>query len=265
MILLGYMPVTKLECIENAKERQKCTYRLFHYCLLNMLGSLQDAGHHGVEMVCGDRQVWHCYPIFADFPEQCLVAGCQENLCPVCKILPTEQGEPSVCPHRTPHETLRALKTYNTDKKSEIYKALSLRPLAEPFWSKLPHVNIFECFTPDLLHQLHKGVFKDHLVKWCMEAAVTYSNPKEIDKRFKCMPHHPSIRHFKKGISAIAQWTGKEIKEIERVFVSLLFGAVPPEVTQVARAIVDFIYYASFSSHLTETIRRLQDALETFH
>ncbi|KAF8486519.1 hypothetical protein JB92DRAFT_3258522, partial [Gautieria morchelliformis] len=33
----------------------------------------------------------------------------------------------------------------------------------------------------------------------------------------------------------------------------------------VARAVIDFIYYASFASHSTETLRRLQDALDTFH
>ncbi|KAG1720298.1 hypothetical protein EDB19DRAFT_1930564 [Suillus lakei] len=37
----------------------------------------------------------------------------------------------------------------------------------------------------------------------------------------------PGLRHFKKGISTVKQWTGCEHKEMQRVFISLLTGAVP--------------------------------------
>jgi len=52
---------------------------------------------------------------------------------------------------------------------------------------------------------------------------------------------------------------------MEKVFGSLIWGAVHPDVSAVARAILDFIYYASYPSHSTETLWRLQDALDTFH
>ncbi|KAF8574595.1 hypothetical protein K439DRAFT_1655621 [Ramaria rubella] len=90
--------------------------------------------------------------------------------------------------------------------------------ILQPFWEGLPHCNIFQCFTSDILHQLHKGVFKDHLVAWCMSLATK----PEIDACFQAQPTHPSLRHFKKGISTISQWSGTEYKNMEKVFMGLI-------------------------------------------
>ena len=38
--------------------------------------------------------------------------------------------------------------------------------LFQPFTYGFPHANIHELLSPDLLHQVIKGVFKDHLVLW---------------------------------------------------------------------------------------------------
>lgn len=36
----------------------------------------------------------------------------------------------------------------------------------QPYTSYFPRADIYELISPDLLHQLIKGVFKDHLVDW---------------------------------------------------------------------------------------------------
>jgi len=65
---------------------------------------------------------------------------------------------------------------------------LSLR---QPFTENFPRANIYELITPDLLHQLIKGVFKDHLVDWvCQYLEQEHGKAKansildEIDRRF---------------------------------------------------------------------------------
>ncbi|THH00132.1 hypothetical protein EW145_g7134 [Phellinidium pouzarii] len=118
-----------------------------------------------------------------------------------------------------------------------------LRPMYPPFWADLPHCNIFAAITPDLLHQLHKGVFKDHL----------------------CVPAFTGLRQFKKGITSITQWTGKEHKQMQRVFVALVSGCIPAWLLRITRALVDFIFYARFQSHTTNSLHAMQAALNLFH
>ena len=35
-----------------------------------------------------------------------------------------------------------------------------------PFTNDFPRADIYELIAPDLLHQIIKGTFKDHLVEW---------------------------------------------------------------------------------------------------
>lgn len=39
-------------------------------------------------------------------------------------------------------------------------------PPNQPFTAEFPRANIHELISPDLLHQIIKGTFKDHLVTW---------------------------------------------------------------------------------------------------
>lgn len=51
---------------------------------------------------------------------------------------------------------------------------------AQPFTNYFPRGDIHELLTPDLLHQLIKGTFKDHLVDWVTEY-VRLSSDSEAD------------------------------------------------------------------------------------
>lgn len=232
-----------------------------------LLEPLVSAGKNGVDMVCADGFIRTAYPILAayiaDYPEQCLVACCQENCCPTCTVVPKQRGGYETCSVlRDPDKTLDALDSESGGMRLEYFKVHKLRHV-DPFWCDLPHCNIFTCFTLDLLHQLHKGVFKGHLVSWA--TAAMSGGEAEVDARFRAMSLHPDLRHFKKGISLTSQWTGTEHKNMEKVFLGVLAGATNPRVVLAARGILDFIYYAHFGSHTDESLKYLDAAWLMFH
>jgi hypothetical protein len=63
------------------------------------------------------------------------------------------------------------------------------------------------------------------------------------------------------------QWTGAEHKQMQRIFIALMAGApnVDDRVLTVVCALTDFIYYAQFQLHTSDTLDAMQSCLDTFH
>ncbi|KAJ7776026.1 hypothetical protein DFH07DRAFT_983220 [Mycena maculata] len=263
--LLGYIPVTKLE-IFLKKNRATNAHQLFHNCMKVMLGPLKAAGRDGVKMDCADGFVRMIFPILsayiADYPEQCLVACCRENSCPRCLVHPAKRGDPVNSTLRDPDETLRVLSDRSKGEFPVEFVDQNLRPI-NPFWADFPHCDIFSCMTPDILHELHNGAFGDHIVKW--STAAVEGKDDEIDHRFRAMTPHPTLRHFKRGISLTSQWMGNERKNTENVFLGVLAKATDPAVQRAVRGILDFISYAHFEIHCDESLAKLDAAWQAFH
>ncbi|KAG2035181.1 hypothetical protein BDR03DRAFT_868625, partial [Suillus americanus] len=75
------------------------------------------------------------------------------------------------------------------------------------------HKNVHLSITPDILHQLYQGVVK-HLIHWCS----SLMSEQELDDRIRCLPPCFGVHHFKKGWSELSQVSGKERKDMARIF-----------------------------------------------
>ncbi|KAI6130825.1 hypothetical protein EV401DRAFT_2054208 [Pisolithus croceorrhizus] len=229
-LLIGYLPVSKLECFHK-KSWSLVGHHLFHHAMSLLLHPLVDSGLQGREMICANGYL--CRQCLNTLPT------------PHCLVQSNQHGDLEECMCRRMADMLKTLKKFN----------------AKGLHAELPFTDIFTCLTPNILHQLHKGIFHDHLLQWC----ISIIGKKEIDAHFQAMTQYPCLRHFKKGISSVLQWTGTEHKEMERVFVGLLASAVNDHVLVVAHSLLDFIYYAQLQQHMDTTLTAMEESLKTFH
>jgi hypothetical protein len=262
-MLIGYLPVPKLSAFKPGSHSDASS-NVFHHCMDEILEPLKEAGKSGVTMACADGYARHCFPVMAayiaDNPEQCLVACCKTSRCFQCKISTNQRGdhtrgEPR--DHRRTADDLHSRVFMNTTTKE--YEQDGLNAVGKPFWADLPHADIFKCLTPDLLHQIHRGVFKDHLLQWCQ----TILGTAEFDRRYAAMPSHSNVRHFE-SISGLSQTNGTEHKNMEKVFVGVVEGS-DPRVVRAAAAMMDFVHFASLPAHTDATLLQLDNALRRFH
>ena len=112
----------------------------------------------------------------------------------------------------------------------------------QPYMTYFPRADIHELITLDLLHQVIKGVFKDHLVTWvakyldhCHRTASMECVLNEINRRsvtypiictllikhvYRCriglVPPFPGLHQFKEGWH-FNQWTSDDLKALMKV------------------------------------------------
>ncbi|KAG8724614.1 hypothetical protein FRC09_016584 [Ceratobasidium sp. 395] len=266
-VILGYLPVDRCKDIADKNLRRKIRGELLHRSLEAIMEPLKSASKDGVPMWCADGRLRRVYLILAayvgDWPEQNDVCCTVQSGCPVCQQPFDGRGSGRRDVPLRDHATMAAaFQRYKDSGNAAELKRSKLRPCV-PFWLDLPHVDFPSCITPDILHQLHKGIFKDYVAVWTEDLL----GEKTLDARFMAMPQAKDLRHFNKGITNVSQWTGRETKEMAKQFLPIIADDpnVPGEFVELVRALLDFLYLAQ-SAELTEVeLTQMDEALDSFH
>lgn len=270
LMLLGYIPTTKLEHIDNKSARRRALANLFHACMQKILAPIETYGKTGIPMVTGDG-IWHrCHPILAtfigDYPEQSLVACTYNQRCPKCTVPRDELKSATTYPLRDPKAALSVYAHSDGDPTTfhAACRSAGLKPTYHPFWQHLPFTDIFLSITPDILHQIHQGVAK-HLIGWLKRI-----RSEDIDARCRRLPPNHNARHFYKGIMGLSRPTGREHKDVCRILLGVavdlpLPGNQTARLNKAIRALLDFIYLSQYPVHTSQSLNALDAALCRFH
>ncbi|KAI9441968.1 hypothetical protein BJY52DRAFT_1206842 [Lactarius psammicola] len=268
----GVVPIAFLPIPKTKKtEFQMFCRQLYHSCLKLVFAPLKPYMTEAKVMKCPDgrfrRAIFGLGPYIADYPEQVWLTGIVSNWCPKCDALPTDlDGSGS---HQRSHvKTDLLIKTFDP---SVLWDDFGLRHNIVPFTYSFPRADIHELLAPDLLHQLIKGVFKDHLVEWVLEYLHLEHGEKraleiieDVDRRISAVPPFPSLRRFRGGRD-YKQWTGDDSKALMKVFLAAIAGYVPSAMVRCVAAFMDACYIARQNAIDSPSLECFRDRVQAFH
>lgn len=181
---------------------------MYHACLAQVFEPLK-AGMTTPELIlCPDghwrQAIYSLGPYIADYPEQVWLAGIVQGWCPkyvaymiMCHLTNTLlhrcDAKPDNLPAPDAHRRTRRKTEFIIEcfDPGILWKDFGLRSdvkvstvvsfgeaithvsTFQPFTYDFPRADIHELLSPDLLHQVIKGIFKDHIVGWDNECLYT--------------------------------------------------------------------------------------------
>ncbi|KAG1831195.1 hypothetical protein DFJ58DRAFT_736700 [Suillus subalutaceus] len=249
--IIGFLAIpktTKEHTTGNVKFR-KFHQQLFHCSLSKILKTLRPGITKYEVAWFGDghfrRVIYGLGPYIADYEEQVLLTCIVRGWCPRCLLSHINLDESAGWHCR--HHTDALVEEGTLDVLWDEYGIVGdLVPVTNDF----AQANIHQLITSNILHQLIKGMFKDHLVDWVEKIAA--------------VPAFTGLRRFPQG-RGFKQWMGDDSKALMKVYLSAIEGYIPLEMVRTFRAFLEFCYLVRCSTITEKTLEQIQEALDRFH
>ncbi|KAG2154335.1 uncharacterized protein EDB93DRAFT_1326904 [Suillus bovinus] len=201
-----------------------------------------------------------------NYEEQVLLTCIVRGWCPRCLSSRINLDEPAGWPCR--HHTDVLVEEGTLDALWDEYGIVGD---LVPFTNDFARADIHELIAPDILHQLIKGTFKNHLVDWIEKYLYQTHSKKDaerimddIDRRIAAVPAFAGLRRFPQG-RGFKQWTGDDSKALMKVYLSAIDGYVPVDMVKTFRAFLEFCYFVRRSIITEKTLEQIQEALDRFY
>ncbi|KAF7372792.1 hypothetical protein MSAN_00485000 [Mycena sanguinolenta] len=273
----GVLPVAFLAIPKTSKKhRKKAEYQrfcrqLYHSSLALIYQPLKPFMETPEVARCPDghwrRVIYGIGPYIADYPEQVWLAAIVQNWCPKCDARPDALDTPDA--NLRSHTKTEAL--IQIFDPGILWDEWGVRADIVPFTTDFPRADIHELLSPDLLHQVIKGTFKDHLVTWVNEYLYLEHGEKraleiiqDIDRRLSAVPEFPGLRRFPDGRD-FNQWTGDDSKALMKIYLGAVAGYLPSDMIKCLSAFMDFCYLVRRNAITSPDLTAINESLTRFH
>ncbi|KAI0313865.1 hypothetical protein OF83DRAFT_1208258 [Amylostereum chailletii] len=289
VIPIGFLAIPKSDRKYDRDPAFKTFKRqLYHASLSAILQTLHPAMTTPVVRRCPDghfrRIIFDLGPIIADYPEQVMLAGIVQGWCGWFVVgSGAQQAWFAYIEHRCDAQNsdldgeavlrTREMTDYMVEAFSsqELWDNFGIDDEVVPFTNDFPRADIHELLAPDILHQIIKGSFKDHLVEWVEQYLVLSHGEAragemmdDIDRRLAAAPAFSGLRRFADG-RRFKQWTGDDSKALMKVYIPAVAEYLPASMVQCISAFMDFCYLVRRSEIDEDTLAEIEDAVARFH
>ncbi|PSS31904.1 hypothetical protein PHLCEN_2v2328 [Hermanssonia centrifuga] len=201
---------------------RKFCRQLFHSSLATILQPLKPFMTKPEIVRCANnlfrRAIYGLGPYIADYLEQVLTTNTVQGWCVTCPTPRPCLGDFYEGPDlRVKEHTELLVELHDLKTLWEEYGVVGD---LIPFTNDFPRADICQLISGDLLHQIIKGCFKDHLVEWVNDyLKLTHGETKgneiidQIDRRIAAVPAFTGIQRFKQGRN-FKQWMGDNSKAL---------------------------------------------------
>lgn len=268
--LVAYMPIPKFKNV-SGPVHAALVARVFHSSVEIVTKTLQIAERNGHTMPdpCGLLRTCHTplASFIGDRPEQLMIACVRSNQSATSIAQQHQFGEATQQPPRTRDHTLNLLHAVlqKVDPANiplfvrESY-LVGLNGVHRPFWAGWGSAEPSLVLTPDVLHAWHKFHF-DHVLKW----VINIMGGEELDRRMSALQIRVGVRHWANGISKLKQVTGREHRDLQKILVAVIAGAVDDQVLCSVRALGDFIFHGHGLLLYDDHLYAIHEAHREFH
>ncbi|KIK12583.1 hypothetical protein PISMIDRAFT_18644 [Pisolithus microcarpus 441] len=244
--------------------------QLFHVSLSRILSILKPYMTRPDHVCFGDHHYcWVVYrlgPYIANYEEQALLACIVRNWCARCLATRGNLDGDALNRSREHADTLIA-----EFDLLDLWDEYRIVGDIIPFTNNFPRADIYSLLSLDILHQIIKGAFKDHLVEWVEKYLILKHGKKQaekilddIDRRIAAVTPFPGLRRFPKGCH-FKQWTGDNSKALMKVYLLAIEGHVPQAVVCTFHAFLEFCYLVCKSVITESDLDLINDTLDHFH
>ncbi|KIK19793.1 hypothetical protein PISMIDRAFT_13441 [Pisolithus microcarpus 441] len=270
LVLIAFLATPKSGEHASDPMFQKFRRQLFHTSISTIFTSLKLAMTKPEVVRFGDgfyrHMIYSLGPYIADYEEQALLTCIVRCWCPRCLAHRSNLDADALCRCKEFTEALFEERTL-----AEIWDEYGIVGDIVPFTNDFPRADIHKLISPDLLHQLIKGVFKDHLVDWVEKyLRITHSKQEaerimdDIDCRIAAIASFSGLRRFLQG-RGFKQWTGDDSKALMKVYIAAIEGHVPCDIVRTFRTFLEFCYIARRNVITESVLEELNDALQWFY